>query len=126
MPQRRGYRRPAICGSEPMISGAEEKVPVEPGDVQVAQTAACGSEVQSVSYHETAPVVEETPAEEPHIVGGPDTEAGHTLACCPPIIPASLWANGEPTPVMRSQIQRRHWVPRRALYAPCARSDKAQ
>ncbi|KAH7981637.1 hypothetical protein HPB52_000412 [Rhipicephalus sanguineus] len=67
-------------GGEPLTSAAEEnqKVPVKPGDVQVAPTEACGSEEQSVSNQETAPVVEETPAKEPHEVTGPDTETGST------------------------------------------------
>ncbi|KAH7935754.1 hypothetical protein HPB52_013079 [Rhipicephalus sanguineus] len=73
---------PSGDGGEPLTSDAEgkQKVPVKPEDVLVTPAAACGSQEQSVSNQETTPVLEETPAEEPHEVTGADTETENTSA----------------------------------------------
>ncbi|KAL1446391.1 hypothetical protein MTO96_044602 [Rhipicephalus appendiculatus] len=61
-----------------VVSNAEEnqKVPVDPGDVQVTPTVECDEEEQSVSNQETARVAEEATANEPH-EAVPDEETGN-------------------------------------------------
>ncbi|KAL1415845.1 hypothetical protein MTO96_028628 [Rhipicephalus appendiculatus] len=59
-------------------SEENHKVPVEPAGEQVAFTAECDSEKQSVSNQETEPVAEEAPAEEPGEAFVPDAETGQT------------------------------------------------